>query len=172
MHPQLLALGFVDFYEDMKKVGKIRLFPQLSYVEDSYGRQAGRSFADYLTAIGIDEKEKVYHSFRHTFNDNLKQVALLADEARSELTGHAHKSINSSVYSSEHRLPNKLHFISMLKFDGLLLDHFKYQPGQFDSQFNADNSRALAKKASYAKHLAAKLAREERNQLAGKRTRK
>ena len=168
VHPQLLALGFVDFYEDMKKVGKIRLFPQLSYVEDSYGRQAGRSFADYLTAIGIDEKEKVYHSFRHTFNDNLKQVALLGDEARSELTGHAHQSINSSVYSSEHRLPNKLHFISMLKFDGLLLDHLKYEPGQFAGQFTGDDVRTQAKKASYQRHLAAKQAREERNRLAGK----
>jgi len=168
IHPQLLELGFLDFFEDMKKLGKTRVFSQLSYVDGSYGRQPSRSFADFLTTIGIDEKEKVFHSFRHTFNDNLKQGALLSDEARSELTGHAHQSINSNVYSSEHRLPNKLQFIGMLKYDGLLLEHLRYQPGQFDGQFTENDTQKSAKQASYAKHLAAKLAREERNRLAGK----
>jgi integrase len=74
VQPQLLALGFLDFIEDVKKSGKPRVFSQLDYVEGSYGRKPGRNFADYLTAIGIPEKEKVFHSFRHTFNNNLKQV--------------------------------------------------------------------------------------------------
>ena len=168
VHPQLLALGFLEFLEDMKKLGKPRMFSQLSYVEGSYGRQPGRSFADYLTSIGITEKEKVFHSFRHTFNDNLKQVALLADEARSELMGHAHQSINANVYASTHRLTNKRQFINQLRFDGLTLDDLRYESGRFDGQFAGNESQTKSKKASYEKHLAAKLAREERNRGAGK----
>jgi integrase len=163
VHPQLLALGFLEFFEDVKKQGKSRLFSQLTYVEGSYGRQPSRNFAAYLTSIGITETEKVFHSFRHTFNDNLKQVALLPDEARSELSGHAHKSINSSVYTSKHRVPNKLQFIEQLRFDGLALDHLKYQSGQFVERPTLSELAAEARRKLNERHLEAKAAREERN---------
>ena len=166
VHPQLIALGFADFYEDMKKLDKVRLFPQLKYVNGGYGRQPGRSFGDYLTSIGITEKVKVFHSFRHTFSNQLKQDALLPDEARSELAGHAHPGVNSNVYTEVHRLPNKRKFISMLKFDGLVLDHLRYQPGQFSLQaslLGKSEERIRAQQASRAKHLEAKLERERRN---------
>jgi integrase len=168
VHPQLLTLGFLDFLEDMKKQGKVRVFSQLSYVEDSYGRQPGRNFADYLTAVNIQEKEKVFHSFRHTFNNNLKQVALLDDEARSELMGHAHKSINANVYASGHRISNKLQFIEQLKFDGLALDHLKFQSGQFVERPTFSEIAAEARRTLNARHLEAKAAREERNRKGGK----
>ncbi|WP_338033894.1 site-specific integrase [Herbaspirillum huttiense] len=164
VHPQLLELGFLDFVEDVKKTGKDRLFPHLSYVENSYGRLPGRNFAEYLTSIGITEKEKVFHSFRHTFNDNLKQIALLGEEARSELTGHAHHGINSLVYSSTHRMLNKFEFIKGLRFEGVLFGHLKYQTGQFfENPFET-----AKKKVASPQRIAAKQAREERYRLAGK----
>lgn len=168
VHPQLLALGFLEFFEDVKKQGKTRLFSQLTYVEGSYGRQPSRNFASYLTKIGITEAKKVFHSFRHTFNDNLKQVGLLADEARCELSGHAHKNINSSVYTSKHRVPNKLQFIEELRFDGLMFEHLKYRSGQFVEKQAVSESVLQARSESLAKHLAAKAAREERNRRSRK----
>ena len=169
LHPQLLSLGFLDFFADMKQLGKTRLFPQLAYVEGSYGRQPGRNFADYLTSIGISEKEKVFHSFRHTFNDNLKQVALLGDEARSELMGHAHQSINANVYASTHRLPNKMQFIQGLSFKVTAFDHLRYQLGQFAAEsLSSAVTPPKTKKAPSEQRLAAKAAREERYRKVGK----
>lgn len=168
IHPQLLELGFLEFFEDVKKLGKIRLFPQLSYVQGSYSRTPGRNFALYLTSLGITEKEKVFHSFRHTFNDNLKQVALLGDEARSELMGHAHQSINANVYASTHRLPNKMQFILGLSFKEVSFDNLRYQPEQFTPYHSGTVAQPKPKKSPSEQRLAARQEREERYRKAGK----
>lgn len=93
IHHRLIELGFLSFYNAvvadknarkyMKKsksrkkipfdsIRRERLFYVLDYVEGyGYTNAIGKWFARYLTAVGIVEKEKVFHCFRHTMENAL-----------------------------------------------------------------------------------------------------
>lgn len=117
IHPDLVKTGFLEYVQDCKALGFERLFPHLPYSEmNGYGDSASDQFNRYLRAkVGIKERSKSLHSFRHTFNDEMKQNGV-NEEYRCEIAGHSGGSINSTVYTNKLRLELKLKTISVLKF--------------------------------------------------------
>lgn len=118
IHPQLIELGFLDFVEDMKPYGGI-LFPYLT--EDpnkgGFGATPSERWGKYLDSIGITDSRKVFHSFRSTANDRLKQQGI-SEETRCQFVGHEHGSINSKTYSQPHSVGYLLeHVAPKLDFD-------------------------------------------------------
>jgi integrase len=77
LHPQLIAIGFLQFVEMRKNNGVgLRLFPELK--PDKYGNHASyalKRFRDsYLPhAIKLEPKQSFY-SFRHTWRDALRRI--------------------------------------------------------------------------------------------------
>ena len=61
------------------------MFEELNHSRDGYGKNVSRWFGEYRKKLGI---QSPFHSFRHTFSDELKQ-ALVNSHVIDELTGHA-----------------------------------------------------------------------------------
>ena len=89
IHPELIRLGFEDF---CNREG--RVFPELSYSRDGYSKNVWRWYKDLILSLGI---EPTFHSFRHTFTDELKQ-ALVNPTVIDEYTGHAVKGESMGRY--------------------------------------------------------------------------
>jgi integrase len=89
LHPFVTdELNFKCYVDHIKARGETRLFPELLYRNDSYAHQASKWFGTFKKRCGIDDRLLVFHSFRHTLMDNLKQQ-LIPETLIDELTGHA-----------------------------------------------------------------------------------
>ncbi|HEX2859077.1 MAG TPA: site-specific integrase [Alphaproteobacteria bacterium] len=99
VHPELIALGFLDYVESTRLSGHQRLF------HDAPVTAAGslvdifsKRFSRYLTAIGIKHKRLSFHSLRHTFIDQAARQARLPDHLIKALVGHADHTITFGTY--------------------------------------------------------------------------
>ena len=87
VHPQLEALGLLDHVSQLKEKKESRLFPELSKNRDGYSQVASRWFGKFKRQVGIASPTKVFHSFRHTVSNTLKQSGVPKDKA-AEVLGH------------------------------------------------------------------------------------
>lgn len=93
LHPELRLMGLLSYVERVKAAAgaEATLWPLLKSAEGR-ARTAAWSqwFGNYLRRepIGITDKTKVFHSFRHLFKD-LARDAGLSEEVSDALTGHA-----------------------------------------------------------------------------------
>jgi len=75
------ALNLPRYVEHMKEQGHKRLFPEINYHRDGYGQAVSRWFnghgdgvtTGYKKNCGVTDGKKVFHSFRHTVINHLKQ---------------------------------------------------------------------------------------------------
>lgn len=119
LHPKLIELGFLEYLEDVRPYNGT-IFPYMTPDKyRHYGKTPGRRFGDYLDKLGITDERKVFHSFRTTANNRLKQNGV-PEESRCQFIGHEYSTVNSSIYSAEHdmqflldNVANKLTFPSV-----------------------------------------------------------
>lgn len=102
IHPALQQIGIIDFAEQQQKLGYARLFPELVARRDGYGHDASKWFARYRKACGIVVKDgsKSFHSLRHTFADQARQLQLPGDQV-SRILGHALEGMTATRYAKE-----------------------------------------------------------------------
>ncbi|MFZ6773238.1 tyrosine-type recombinase/integrase [Undibacterium sp. SXout7W] len=117
VHPNLIKIGFLDFVKDMKEFGGM-LFPYLTPNRfGNFSETPSERFGKYLDVLGISDAKKVFHSFRSTSNNMLKQNGI-PEETRCQFIGHEHETTNSKVYSSEHSVTYLLeHVAPKLSFE-------------------------------------------------------
>jgi len=80
-------LGFEEFVKAQSKAGHQRILPHLPYTQMRYGHKPSRDFNRYLRKLGF-EKEHVFHSFRHTVIDSLRNKDI-RDDVIASMTGHS-----------------------------------------------------------------------------------
>ncbi len=101
LHPDLLTAGFIRYVKRMQDTNQTRLFPRL--VQDSKGRWSGnwsKFWGRYARQeVGITDKRKVFHSFRHLFKDLLRETEC-RDEVSDVLMGHSDGSMGSRYGSA------------------------------------------------------------------------
>lgn len=93
VHPVVMACGFAEYVADLRRRGEARLFPNLK--PDRFGTftaQYSKWFGRFLTALGITERRKVFHSFRHNFKAACRR-ANLREDVHDRLTGHRNDSV-------------------------------------------------------------------------------
>ena len=94
IHPKLIQLGFLEYVQKMKEGQFSRLFPKL--VENVNGQCTtafSKWFGRYLRGmIGISDKRKTFHSFRHGFKEACR-IAEVPKELHDKLTGHQSSDI-------------------------------------------------------------------------------
>lgn len=154
IHPQLIALGFLDYVEDAKQYGTM-LFPY--FTADRFGNFSHTSserFGEYLDTLGISHPQKVFHSFRKTSNNKLKQ-SKVAEETRCQFVGHEHETTNSYDYGEDHDLPFLMeHAASKLVFKGIDFDKLAYTKGRFSQKLERlckINTRMMNNREAIAK---------------------
>lgn len=121
VHPELMRLGFLDYLEKMRRQKRGRLFPDLK--PNSHGHITGlfsKWFNRYLDgAIGIADRSKDFHSFRHSFKLHARACGIPEDQ-HDALTGHANATVARTYGSAEgYPLTPLAKAIKRLRFEGL-----------------------------------------------------
>ena len=93
LHPELIRLGFEEFCDHDGRV-----FEELNHGRDGHSKNVSRWFKGYRESLGI---QSPFHSFRHTFSDELKQ-ALVSPHVIDELTGHAIRGESMGRYGKRY----------------------------------------------------------------------
>lgn len=149
----LIEAGFLDFVEDVRDAGLLRLFPQLKAgVNRNTGELNGsgysvahiRQFGDYLREH-TDMKTGVgTHAFRHTITASL-QLAGETDKVIASITGHSdgekkHKNLRRYKIAEPGNTLRPKQVQALAKFQpGVKLP--KYEPGQFAHCLGPDARR-------------------------------
>ena len=89
IHPVLIASGLLPYVESVQKSGDQRLWMNLSWRKaDGYGNAIGNWYRRFNREYITQDECKVFHSFRHTVTDTLKQAGV-AEAVIAELVGHS-----------------------------------------------------------------------------------
>ena len=101
--PELIRLGFLDYAEALRQAGHIYLFPELRAAAAStpMGDVFDNEWQKLRTAALPNAKDegKVFHSFRHWLNNEMKQ-ADVSLEIRRDIIGHSNGAdVNSGRYA-------------------------------------------------------------------------
>ena len=89
IHPELIRLGLLEYVQRMKEIRSARLFPKLvENVNNQCTAAFSKWFGRYLRGtIGITDKRKTFHSFRHGFKEACR-IAEIPKDLHDKLTGH------------------------------------------------------------------------------------
>ncbi len=88
IHPELKRLGFTTYVEAGRQAGDHFLFPDLKSKRDKRTASFSTWWGRHLNRIGITDKRKVFHSFRHTVKRQLRN-ARVDTALMNALQGHA-----------------------------------------------------------------------------------
>lgn len=120
LHPELKKLGFLCYVKEVGKAGLDELFPDAKRGK-TYGNRShnySKRFNRYLSDIGLKTgRNQVFHSFRHTFVDALRNAGV-PEDIRRRLGGWTDKTSLESEYGGR-LLPLLSRELDKLHFDGL-----------------------------------------------------
>jgi integrase len=97
LHPELKRLGLLEFVAAVKRErgASAWLFPGISPDCNGGAKAWTKWFGRYLAKVrikGDSNTDKVFHSFRHTFKDALRQAGV-AEDINDALTGHSARTV-------------------------------------------------------------------------------
>lgn len=105
---QLIDLGFLEFVEDVREAGRLRLFPNLSAgtflngeTKANYGECLSRQLTSYFQELGFAKGVR-FHAFRHTIISDLIQQGV-DDRDIALIMGHANASEKAKAKSTARR---------------------------------------------------------------------
>lgn len=93
IHQDLVAMGFLDPVEKLRKSGQTLLFPEWAKRRDKVNDWFNVTF---LPSLGLKSKQKVFYSFRHTLSTELARFGV-PRELSKMISGHAPQEV-ASVY--------------------------------------------------------------------------
>ncbi|WP_459190578.1 hypothetical protein [Ralstonia pseudosolanacearum] len=86
-----------------------------------------------MDTLNIKDPQKVFHSFRSTSNNRLKQKGV-SEESRCQFVGHEHDTVNSAIYSDPHNLQFLLDNVASKRdYPALDFKALKYQAARHDA---------------------------------------
>ena len=94
----------------------IKLFPEIKRGRDGYGQVVSKWFSRYRKSLGVNGEGKVFHSFRHTAVDHLKQKEV-AKELVAAIVGHTDESETFNRYGKQYTPAVLQPYIEILEFD-------------------------------------------------------
>ena len=115
IHSKLIELGFIDYIDSVQELKEQRVFPELKKGRDGYSTQVSKWFSRYKKKLNLDDS-KVFHSFRHTFANTLKQNNV-EESITSALLGHSTDNITYSRYGKSYSSSYLYEVITLLNFD-------------------------------------------------------
>jgi integrase len=95
VHPCLIEIGFLDY---VKSVEDGHLWKSLKCHEyNGFAYLYQKRYSNFNRKYITQDKKKVFHSFRHTFINNLKQSGVI-EQRIAEIVGHTTGSIDMERY--------------------------------------------------------------------------
>lgn len=131
VHQDLIALGFKRFLTKRQKAKHKQLFPELH--KNANGREgqsqpASKWFGRYKTKHGFSlDGLKAFHSFRHTFIDELKNKNT-PEHITATLAGHNHGNITYGTYGGKAQIERLNGHLKRIEYKGFNKDSIKWFP--------------------------------------------
>lgn len=125
LHRELKLAGFLKYVESFEASSQEFLFPEL--VPDTKGNRGGnfsKWFGRYRKTLGIDDKRKVFHSFRHGFIDTCRDCSI-SSEIRDVLVGHANQAVSAQYGSEKYPLKPLFEAMNQVQYSDLDLRHLR-----------------------------------------------
>jgi integrase len=108
LHPLLVEVGLLAYWKRMKDEKQERLWPELKISRDGYGQSFSKSFGKFNRKYVTDDPKKVFHSFRHTLADQLKQKGQ-QEVLICQIIGHKYEGSESMTRYAKPYPPKVLH---------------------------------------------------------------
>ncbi len=102
LHPLLVEFGLLKYAKRVKAGGHIQLFPTLKArkSKESYSHDLTNWFSRGFIRKITEDKQKVFHSFRHGFVSNLNNKTDVKEHIISHLVGHSNeKNMTRDIYT-------------------------------------------------------------------------
>jgi integrase len=96
IHPVLQEVGLKDYWGRMQDRGAERLWMGLTHSRDGYGQSFSKSFGKFNRKHVTPDPKKVFHSFRHTLANQLKQQEC-QEALICQILGHEYGGSESMV---------------------------------------------------------------------------
>ncbi len=126
IHPKLIELGLLELHAARCKKDSDWLFPDLS--PDSYGYRSAkltRWFDDsFLPKYLEDRKQKSFHSFRHSFRDELRRIEAPSPILRT-LCGWQESGAVSDDYGAGYQPKQLMQWVEKVNFPGFCFAHLE-----------------------------------------------
>ncbi|MCP1173658.1 site-specific integrase [Ralstonia chuxiongensis] len=116
IHPVLLQLGFLDYVDDQKRAGHVRLFPHITMSANGYySENFGKWFGRFCDKQGVTDARLDFHSFRHGFNDATRSAKADGDVVKG-ICGWAAGSSMRDRYGNGYSVSRKLEELVKVRF--------------------------------------------------------
>lgn len=152
VHPKLVELGFIDYAKHLQELEEEFLFPHLTEGANGKGKNAGRQFSDWLDEVGISDKRKVFHSFRHTAITRLHATG--ANPAHvMQITGHSSETqgVHFQTYTHDVGLQALAETLAKLAYP-LDFKNVRVEEATF-KEFLANWKQQQARRAKYLERI-------------------
>lgn len=117
IHSKLIEVGFLSYLAQVRDDGHSQLWPDLKRGAGGLLSSAySKWFSRFKRSAGITNSRIVFHSFRHTFINQLKQNSA-PEAAIKQLVGHVDSSITTGRYGKTLPAPILSRSVEMLSFD-------------------------------------------------------
>jgi len=128
VHPDLLKLGFKEYITQLRENNHDRVLPGFKVGERTPGQYASKWWRETLRGKYLPKELRSpltpFHSFRHTFATEAKDVAGIPLEYTQQMLGHQRKQMGATaIYSHGKTIPALLEEIQKISFKGLNLSH-------------------------------------------------
>jgi len=139
IHSSLIALGLLQYVEDVKTAGHARLFPDLKKGSNGYGDAVGKWWSRHVDSLGLTDPRLVFHSLRHGALSKLR-IAKCSSPVEYALLGHAEGDVHGASYGHRELLP-----ISLLKegLEWLRYDSIVDALSPIQQQHHSNSSRGM-----------------------------
>ena len=125
VHPELIKIGFITFWQNQRKKNAKKLFPSVKPVEGKWSHYHSRWFNEKcLPKAKAKTVKHTFHSFRHNFR-NAERRAELPQELADFLGGWKTDGVSSSYgdMNSAYSTKQLYDAISKIKYKDLDLSH-------------------------------------------------
>ncbi len=124
LHPELQRMGFLAFVASQRTAGATLLFPGNGpNPRNQWGDGYSKWFQRLLKPLGFDGTKLGFHSFRHNFQDGLREAGLHGTAIAQELAGRAKGGDVSSRYGSGFSTARLAEAIGKIRYPELSLEH-------------------------------------------------
>lgn len=126
VHPSLVRQGWLSHVDGTRRSDgeKAWLFPQIAPTQLGALQAWSKWFNRRLRTLGVTDRQKVFHSFRHLFKDALR-AARIPEDLNDALTGHSNSTVGRGYGAKEivrrFGMPTLKDAIDRVTYKGLVL---------------------------------------------------
>jgi integrase len=122
MHPEMIRLGFLRYVKGRKEIGETLLFAEgVVNSRGQVGAKVGERFSRDVKRLGLVGRKLGMHSFRHCFEDRLREAEL--PERTALALARRREAGSSGVYGHGLSARQKAEAVAKISYPGLDLSH-------------------------------------------------